>query len=106
MDFHRAPNHHPLHAIVLASFNRESPAHDSTSIALCLAGGLVQRRSRRSGGGAVHSQAMKAYRLVAKDTLDYLESEGLIYRDSQGWYRRRPARSAPEWGFRPPASLY
>jgi hypothetical protein len=89
---------YPLGAVVLAAFNRERPAHDATSIAMYLAGGLVLQPGSKITSGAVHRAAMKAYRLVAKDVLGCLESDGFLYRDSLGWYRRKKTTGyhAPE----------
>jgi hypothetical protein len=61
---------HPLQNFTLAAFARR-PAQDSTTLACALAGAVVTG----------------AYRTVAKDILRYMESQGLIERDTLGWYR-------------------
>jgi hypothetical protein len=64
---------HPLQNIVLAAF-AERERHDAAT----LAGALAQ-------GSAGDD---RAYQKVAHDVLGYLEAQGLLKRDVQGWYRR------------------
>ena len=75
-------NEHPLQKIVLSFFNDEQSAHDATTIGYRLAGSLVTTKS----GSYAPTQA---YKTVATDVLGCLEDQGLIERDSIGWYRRR-----------------
>jgi hypothetical protein len=66
---------HPLQDIVWSAFEKRA-VHDVASISYHLAGAIVRPGS-------------KAYRMVAKDVLGYMEDQGLIYRDAAGWYRRK-----------------
>lgn len=63
---------HPLEPVVRAAF-AQRPHQDETSLAYFLAGAVV-----RPGA--------KAYHMVARDVLGYMECQGLVSRDSMGWY--------------------
>jgi hypothetical protein len=65
---------HPLESIVWNAF-AERDCQDATSLAYFMAGAWVFGKSR-------------AYTTVAKDVLGYMEKQGLIERDSAGWYRK------------------
>lgn len=72
---------HPLQDIALRAF-AESAAQDRSTLALFMAGAT----SVRSATGA---QYMRAYRDVAMDVLGYMEAQGVLARDRDGWYRLR-----------------
>jgi hypothetical protein len=65
---------HPLQSVVWNAF-AENDHQDGGSLAYFLAGAIV-----RDDHGA--------YRTVALDVLLYMESQGLLTRDRQGWWRK------------------
>jgi hypothetical protein len=65
---------HPLQSVVMAAFT-EQERHDPLTLGTFMVGGY-------SHG------VMTAYRIVAKDALDYMAGQGLLQRDKDGWYRR------------------
>ena len=65
---------HPLESVVWNAFTGKD-CQDGSSLGYFLAGALVR-------GGS------KAYLTVALDVLGYMESQGLLERDEQGWWRK------------------
>jgi hypothetical protein len=65
---------HPLQGVVMAAF-AEQERHDPVTLGTFMAGGY-------SYG------VMNAYRVVARDTLEYMAGQGLLERDTGGWFRR------------------
>lgn len=70
---------HPLQDIVLRAFS-ESAEHDTISLAVFMAGctSLTDEKGK---------DCMAAYRIVAEDVLGYLESQGYLFQDQEGWHR-------------------
>jgi len=64
---------HRLEPVVWNAF-AERKGHDTSSLAYFMAGTVVRGGSR-------------AYRKVARDILDYIESQGKLERDNFGWWR-------------------
>ena len=69
---------HPLESVVWSAF-AERENHDATSLAWFLKNAHVLAK-----GGT------RAYHTAAKDVLNYMDRQGLLERDSYGWYRLRP----------------
>ena len=69
---------HPLHGIVMCAYE-DSEVHDASSLLIYLAGA--------NSFGKDTEKATEAYILVAEDVLGYMESQGHLYRDSEGWWR-------------------
>jgi hypothetical protein len=62
---------HPLEELVIAAFE-SSPAHDRLTIAARLCG---------------HAPPHRAYLKVAEDVLAYMEGQGKLRIDDEGWHR-------------------
>jgi hypothetical protein len=71
---------HPLETIVWLAF-AEKDYQDPSSLALFLAGGLV-----------IAGDQGLAYKVVARDVLLFMQAQGKLKRDGQGWWR--PARTS------------
>jgi hypothetical protein len=69
---------HPLEPVVRDAFRGRS-VHDRVTLACHLKG-----CTHLSGGGD------RAYLKVAEDVLGYMESQGKLTIDAQGWHRRAP----------------
>jgi hypothetical protein len=66
----------------------KTKCHDATSLAWIL-------RDLTENGALVWDdkpRQRKTYRTIAGDVLSYMEHQGLLVRDSAGWYRPRPMR--------------
>jgi hypothetical protein len=70
---------HPLQDIVLAAFVKRE-RHDPVTLGTYLAGGYTYG-------------VMNAYRIVARDALEYMAAQGLLERDTGGRFCR--ASSSP-----------
>ena len=74
---------HPLQPLVLSLFTDRQPAHDRVSISLALSDAIMSPASVR-----------RAYITVADDVLCLMHGQGLIEKDSLGWYWRADQRAS------------
>jgi hypothetical protein len=78
---------HPLAEIVWLAFS-ENDYQDSASLGRFLAGNVL-----------ISGEAGRSYSIVAKDVLRYMEAQGLLRRDEDGWFRpSRPVRRTTDYG--------
>jgi hypothetical protein len=75
-----SPDPHPLQNVVLRAFE-ERERQNASKLAMYMSGSASSSSKR----GA---ERMKAYQVVAEDVLRHMESQGLIYKDDHGWYRK------------------
>ncbi|KRR14603.1 hypothetical protein CQ12_10760 [Bradyrhizobium jicamae] len=84
---HRAAFIHPLQPLVLSLFTDKQPAHDRVSVSIALCDAIMSPARVRS-----------AYIVVAEDVLRVLCGQGLIEKDSLGWFwRAGQFRAARDW---------
>ncbi len=71
---------HPLHSAVMRAFQYEE-VHDSTSLEPFLSGDNCLLNKKYTNA------KLNAYKKVAVHVLEYMENQGHLYRDTDGWWR-------------------